>query len=193
MSLYDQNLAKIAELLPNCQERVKRWMKEAFDLGWEFKISEAYRTQERQNELYKIGRREIKGEVPVTYTRSSNHTKRIAIDVYPATPAEAVKPKAREARLVELDQLGVFYGVFRPPETRAFGDMVHYEVYNLPIPPESPMVSKRREERARRNQEAILQLKRDALAAQAAREKEPRKSRLEKRLSIPPTPDDERI
>lgn len=186
-TLFDSNLAKIAELLPNCQERAKRWMKEAFDRGWEFTIHEAYRTQERQNELFKIGRTVKQGSPVVTYTRSSNHTKRVAIDVYPSTRPEMSDTSLRNKRLSELDQLGVFYGVFRPPETRSFGDLVHFEIYNLPIKPESQSVSNRREERERRNQESILKLKRDALAAQAATEKEPRKSRIEKRLSsVPP-------
>jgi hypothetical protein len=186
-NLYSLNVAKLTELLPNCQARALKWMDDAFSRGWEFRVSESFRTQERQNELYKIGRRGKQGEKPVTYTRASKHTQRTAIDVYPSTLPEMSSAKARNLRLIELENLGVKYGIYRPAETRAFGDFVHYQVHDVPLPVESPEIVKRREERQQKLQNAIISLKRDALAQQASVSPQPRKSRLIKRLISSPS------
>lgn len=49
--------------------------------GLDVVVSETYRSQKRQNELYAQGRTTPGNKV--TWTKKSNHTSRIALDVYP--------------------------------------------------------------------------------------------------------------
>jgi len=134
MDVRDHNAWKITELLPNCQERVKLWEDEAFYIGLPFRISEAYRTQQRQNQLWEKGRKNgviVNRSEVVTYTKNSMHTKRIALDVY---PIGVDSQKEVKDVLNRLERLGAHYGIYRPPETKAFGDFVHFQVYDIPLP-----------------------------------------------------------
>lgn len=201
MNLYQENIDLIGQLRPNCKERAVRWMDAAFARGWEFRITETYRSQQRQNELYTIGRRGKQGEKPVTYTRDSKHTQRIALDVYPVTLPDAstipnfnqrgspqqIKSRLVAHRLMELQQLGQEFGVYRPPETQAFGDLVHFQIYDLPIPEISQDVLKRRKDREKKKKAEAERIARIVAERRASRLSEPQKSRLESRLSLSPT------
>lgn len=83
MTDYQHNLGKIAELLPVPQWNARKATDDCFSQNLLFRIAEAHRPQQRQNQLWEIGRRGIPGEQPVTWTLQSNHTKRMALDIYP--------------------------------------------------------------------------------------------------------------
>lgn len=92
MTIYEQNTAKIKELTPVAQWSAQKAMEDCFAQGYEFRISETYRSQERQKKLYnqpwdnidndRDGRIDEPDE-QVTWTLDSDHTKRLAIDLYP--------------------------------------------------------------------------------------------------------------
>ena len=74
------NAEKFYELAPHCHNAAFAWMSECWKVGQQFRVSEAYRTQQRQNELYAQGRWKP-GKI-VTYTLKSLHTQRLAVDIY---------------------------------------------------------------------------------------------------------------
>lgn len=138
MTIYEQNTGKIKELLPNIQWAFARWMDDCFAQGKQFEIREAYRTQQRQAELYKIGRRGIVGEKPVTWTLASLHTKRLALDVYPINCTHG-----------DIAPLAEKYGIEHPwptddpphyqvPDTRTVL-MAMYDYYKRVLPRLSPL------------------------------------------------------
>jgi len=65
----------ITKLSQPCQNFVEKFLKECPQIY----ITEAYRSQERQNELYEQGRSKP-GQI-ITWTKSSLHTQRQAIDI----------------------------------------------------------------------------------------------------------------
>ncbi|PEJ57385.1 hypothetical protein CN692_13305 [Bacillus sp. AFS002410] len=69
----------INELLPVAQKAVKLFLEECKKENLDIFITETYRSQERQNYLYSYGRTR-EGE-KVTWTKSSNHTGRLAWDI----------------------------------------------------------------------------------------------------------------
>lgn len=69
----------INELTPEFREKVERFISHCHAEGFEIFITEGYRTQERQNELYAQGR--TKHGPIVTWTLNSSHTQRKAIDI----------------------------------------------------------------------------------------------------------------
>ena len=69
----------ISELTPNAQLACNRFLKECRSLGLKVRITETYRSQQRQNELYAQGR--TKSGNIVTWTRNSRHTSRRAWDI----------------------------------------------------------------------------------------------------------------
>ena len=69
----------ISALLPNAQIACKAFMTECEKLGLKVRITETYRSQERQNELYAQGR--TKSGKKVTWTLNSRHTSRRAWDI----------------------------------------------------------------------------------------------------------------
>ena len=69
----------INELTPAAQRACRLFMKKCSDEGLKLFITETYRPQERQNELYKQGRT-APGQI-VTWTLNSRHTSRRAWDV----------------------------------------------------------------------------------------------------------------
>lgn len=80
-SLYEQNAELLLQLEPSKQWAALCWLNDCAKLNYQFRITEVYRTQERQNQLYAQGR--TKPGPIVTWTKDSNHTKRLAADVYP--------------------------------------------------------------------------------------------------------------
>ena len=69
----------IEALLPNAQLACALFLTECEKLGLKVRITETYRSQERQNELYAQGRTKP-GNV-VTWTKNSRHTSRRAWDI----------------------------------------------------------------------------------------------------------------
>lgn len=69
----------ISELTPSAQEACKTFLYECEQQGLKVKITETYRSQERQNELYAQGRTKA-GQI-VTWTKNSRHTSRRAWDI----------------------------------------------------------------------------------------------------------------
>lgn len=80
MSNKDQ-CRDIAELNPLCQILLNKALEEIKAAGINPLIVETYRSQVRQNYLYNLGRT-VKG-TKVTWTQSSIHTQRNAVDVVP--------------------------------------------------------------------------------------------------------------
>ncbi len=132
MDLIQFNLQKIRELQKFCHEPVHSWMKVCFAQGLEFKIEEAWRTQQRQNWLYAQGRTR-KGKI-VTWTRNSVHIQRLAMDLY---PVPGMKGQELLRFYIQLDELAVPYGICRPIQLIKLGDFGHYETVRaqMPIPP----------------------------------------------------------
>ncbi|HSL85775.1 MAG TPA: M15 family metallopeptidase [Bacteroidales bacterium] len=72
-------ISSLDELNPKTREAAELFLKIAEDEGLNVKITETYRTQERQEYLYEQGRTRL-GPV-VTWTTNSQHTKRNAFDI----------------------------------------------------------------------------------------------------------------
>jgi hypothetical protein len=94
------------ELNPEFRKKVDLFLKEVWD---KIRVTEWYRSQERQNWLHDQGRKR-KGKI-VTWTRSSKHTQRIAIDIcfrwknpYP-NDVNKWKEIAKVAKKYEIDWL----------------------------------------------------------------------------------------
>ena len=69
----------ISQLLPVAQEACKLFLELCEKAGLKVKLTETYRSQERQNELYAQGRT-TPGQI-VTWTKNSRHTSRRAWDI----------------------------------------------------------------------------------------------------------------
>jgi hypothetical protein len=84
MTTQEKNRAKAKELLPEVQWAALAWLEGCEKLGLQFRITEAYRTPERQNELWKSGRT-VPGPWRTNqdgYKNLSYHQLRLAVDVY---------------------------------------------------------------------------------------------------------------
>lgn len=134
-TLYERNTAKLLELLPEVQPAALGWLRECHSLGIEFKVLEAYRTQERQNALYQQGRTKP-GDI-VTHTTTSNHTRRLAVDVLPL-----------KGTYEDIADVGRKYGITHP-FTKGFVDLPHFEFDKVvkPEPIIDPKAEIRRIER----------------------------------------------
>lgn len=147
MSVYESNLSKIQELHLDRQGAAEQWLDECEGKGLHWRCAEAYRSQERQDSLYLVGRLGKPGEKPVTWTRTSLHTKRLAMDIYPVTKLTG---KALVAFYESVDSIGKRYGIYRPAELVKLGDLGHYQfdkakaVYPAPVYPTSLEARKRR-------------------------------------------------
>ncbi|HAN09748.1 MAG TPA: hypothetical protein DCP90_03950 [Clostridiales bacterium] len=87
------------ELLPKVNELANKLILECKKQGIIIRVTETYRSQERQNELYEKGRTTA-GKV-VTWTKKSKHTTRRAFDIVPV-----VNGKATYSHLKLFDQIG---------------------------------------------------------------------------------------
>jgi len=56
MYLYQQNIEKIKELLPDKQWAGEMWLNDCWNFNYKFRISEAARTQERQDRYFLVDR-----------------------------------------------------------------------------------------------------------------------------------------
>lgn len=89
-------------------------------------ISETYRTQDRQNELYAQGRTKP-GNI-VTWTKQSRHTSRSALDCYPIRNGRISKQKSDYDTIDEIfTNRGFING-------SSFGDDGHHEIYTNTFP-----------------------------------------------------------
>ena len=86
----------LSSLLPNAKKAAQLFLKECEKAGLKVRITETYRSQKRQNELYEQGRTKP-GKV-VTWTKNSRHTSRRAWDI-----CQNIKGK-------EYDQSEDFFG-----------------------------------------------------------------------------------
>ena len=132
LSTRDRNLLKIKELLPERQYAVIAWCDECELQGFPIKISEVYRTRERQNDLYEQGRTRPPWKI-VTYTRNSDHTKRLALDVY------AASGESTPEFYSTIEMLAKKYGITHPFTGAPLVDLPHFSVsYVSPEKPKEP-------------------------------------------------------
>jgi len=120
MKYYEQNQAKLKELKPEYQFALDQFLVDADAQGLEFRVTEGYRSQERQNQLYAQRPR-------VTWTLTSNHTKRSAFDVH-----------AINCSYEDIERVANTYGIFRDPKLVKLGDLGHFDVVH-PLQPPSPV------------------------------------------------------
>ena len=126
MNIRQRNLAKIKELQPHVQYAAKSWEVDCWDAGWEVEFLEVYRTQERQEQLYSIGRRDVVGERKVTFTKRSKHTERLAIDCRILNRDESY------SNYFCLEKLGNKYGITHPLAGPPFYDLRHFQLDEVP-------------------------------------------------------------
>lgn len=121
------NLAKATEFIPELQTQYINWIHACDKNGLDFRVTEVYRSPERQQQLFKIGRRGIKNEAPVTWVLKSNHQSRIACDIYPIV-----------GTLEQIESIGQQFGFSRPSSTKKMGDYMHFEGKIVAIQSVSP-------------------------------------------------------
>lgn len=114
LSRYEYALRKIYELLPDVQWAGEFLLRDCEALNLQFRITEAYRTQERQNQLYAQGR--VKPGKVVTWTKNSMHTKKLALDIVPLN-----------CKIEDIEQVANRYGIYRPPALVKLGDLGHFQ------------------------------------------------------------------
>nr|DAH16023.1 MAG TPA: L-Ala-D-Glu peptidase-like protein [Caudoviricetes sp.] len=113
---------EINELTPTAQRACRLFLKKCEEAGLNIFITETYRSQERQNELYAQGRTEP-GKI-VTWTLNSRHTSRRAWDIAVNGPVLYDMSVIRKAGEIGK-QLGITWGgIWSPP------DYAHFEVTN---------------------------------------------------------------
>lgn len=117
---HDNNVLKFQELQPQVQWAAMAFLETCFSRNLYFEVKEVYRTQERQNKLYQIGRRGIPNEQPVTWTLNSYHIKRLAADIYPKNCSHK-----------DLEAIASWYGIMHPLSN----DPPHYEFNKVKDPP----------------------------------------------------------
>lgn len=112
----------INELTPTAQRACRLFLKKCEEAGLNIFITETYRSQERQNELYAQGRTKP-GNI-VTWTLNSRHTSRRAWDIAVNGPVLYDMSVIRKAGEIGK-QLGITWGgIWSPP------DYAHFEVTN---------------------------------------------------------------
>lgn len=127
MKYFSQNQAKLHELKPEYHYAADQFLVDCDAQGLEFRITEAYRSQERQNSYWLIGRRGIPGEEKVTWTLNSNHTKREAFDVH-----------AINCSYEQIERVANRYGLFRDSALVKLGDLGHFDCFLAIQPPAAP-------------------------------------------------------
>lgn len=116
------DIGKLTELQQWCHYAAEQWLAECEKQGLSFRVTEVYRTQERQDKLYAQGR-ETPGKI-VTWTRTSMHTQRLAADIV------AVK-----GSYAQIEAVAKLFGIFRPPELVKLGDKGHFDFSRAHLPP----------------------------------------------------------
>ena len=124
-SSYVLALPKIKELREDAQWAAELWLRDCESLNLRFRISEVYRSQERQKRLYNQpwdgidndgdGKIDEANE-KVTWTLTSFHTQRLAMDVV-----------AINCSYEDLEDVANRYGIYRPPELVKLNDLGHFQ------------------------------------------------------------------
>ncbi|ODG93743.1 hypothetical protein BED47_00815 [Gottfriedia luciferensis] len=111
----------VNELLPVAQKACKLFLEECKKANLDVFITETYRPQERQDYLYSYGRTR-EGE-KVTWTRSSNHTGRLAWDIAVNKPKDLYDSTTLKKAGEIAKRLGITWGgTWKQP------DKPHFEV-----------------------------------------------------------------
>mgnify|MGYP001297337134 FL=1 len=111
----------IKELNPKAQTACSLFLAECRKQGVDVFITETYRSQARQNYLYEQGRTRP-GQV-VTWTKSSNHTGRMAWDIAVSPPKALYDRTTLNKAGVVAKQLGITWGgAWKTP------DKPHFEI-----------------------------------------------------------------
>lgn len=112
----------VAELIPKAQIACRLFMAECGKQGLNVKITETYRSQERQNYLYEQGR--TRPGTKVTWTKNSRHTSRRAWDICKNVKGDEYSDKAFFASCGKIAQkLGITWG-----GTWKQADTPHFEI-----------------------------------------------------------------
>jgi hypothetical protein len=114
MTNRDIPFGNLSELQPWTEWAVKNWIAECEVQGLQFFVTEVYRTQERQNQLYAQGRTKA-GKV-VTWTKTSMHTQRLAADVV-----------AVNCSYIQIEGAAKMFGIYRPSDLVKLGDEGHFQ------------------------------------------------------------------
>lgn len=115
----------IDELLPAAQKACNLFLAECKKAGINIFITETYRSQSRQNYLYTLGRRGISGEKKVTWTKSSNHTGRLAWDIAVNPPKDLYDVATLKKAGAIAKKLNITWGGTWDPDNI---DRPHFEV-----------------------------------------------------------------
>ncbi len=112
----------IAELTPMAQRACRLFLLKCEGQGLKVRITETYRSQERQNELYAQGRTKP-GQI-VTWTKNSRHTSRKAWDICQDIKGKEYSDSAffRKCGDIAEDLKIIWGGNWRTP------DMPHFEI-----------------------------------------------------------------
>lgn len=114
----------LSELDDKTREAAELFLSLAEEAGLEVKVTETYRTQERQDYLYEQGRTRP-GQI-VTWTRNSKHTKRNAFDIAKNVPGEEYSDLDFFRRAAEIgESIGLEAGYYW---TDGKQDMPHFQM-----------------------------------------------------------------
>ena len=111
----------IGELLPVAQTACRLFLEKCQEAGLDVFVTETYRSQARQNELYEQGRTKP-GQI-VTWTKNSRHTSRLAWDIAVNPPKALYDIPTLEAAGDVAARLGITWG-----GTWSTPDRPHFEV-----------------------------------------------------------------
>lgn len=159
-TIFNHNRAKIEECEPHTWWALELWLADCTRQGKSIKIVEAYRSQERQNALYAQGRTTT-GKI-VTWTKTSVHTKRLAVDVMPTMA------KADRQFFADIAALAEKYGIYRPKELVSLGDLGHFQIDKVPPKPIAPPLSRRIDQLQKALQRTKNSVRRNALERRIA-------------------------
>ena len=99
----------ISELTPNAQKACNLFLDKCREAGLNVLITETYRSQERQDYLYSLGRT-VKGN-KVTWTKNSRHTSRRAWDICKNVKGQEYSDNSFFKKCGEIAaQLGIVWG-----------------------------------------------------------------------------------
>ena len=117
-----EQIREISELTPHTQKLCKEFLIRCENAGLPVIITETYRSQKRQDELFRQGR-ETDGPV-VTWTKNSRHTKRRAFDIAKRGP----DPYGDEEFFRKCAEIGKEVGLNPGYFWDDYQDKPHYEL-----------------------------------------------------------------
>lgn len=122
-----KELGKLSELQPWCQWAAAQWLDACDSQGIIFTVTEVYRTQQRQNQLYAQGRT-MPGKI-VTWTKTSLHTERLAADII-----------AHVGSYAQIEAVANRFGIYRRADLVKLGDIGHFQFDKAMQQPTNPVV-----------------------------------------------------